>query len=770
MRLKIDHDYDKLPFRSELSFRPLHRRIKTLLDDKATPYSESGRKLLAVLEQNLDILAPSITDETLAAHEDDVRLLMHFVFPELEDDKALCKAYKPYTAKPFFCTGKMMETIERDTVEMELAESTVNTFSNNFRENMLFAYTMLHEIIHDVEHRTRELVIKVHDTERNLDRYFQVDYSFNYVDVGLGELGILPREQFARLLIMQDLEALEAAMPLDDVVFQGFIFARYIEVTERENISQLKSDLVVRDALNHPDKFERIVRRLRSILQIEDLDAGLVFHYRAIRQNAHCTMRSLIREYVGDLSDVMETVYGKVFDSREAVFKPNLDEFVDMDDSNRDVVKFLKSKGIRGVGLIPLLENGVPIAILELSSHMPEVISRNAAQKLADLLPVLTIAVRQEMDEFESRIERTIKAHCTSIHPSVEWRFVEEASRYLNSGKEEGARFKDIEFKDVHPLYGSMDIRGSSTKRNKAIQGDLLDHLSLASDTLRHITMDRPIPLADYYLNELQRFQRVITRDLISGDEISVLEFLHDSVEPFFENIKNNEPSLVETVESYFKWVSPEEGFLNRRRLEYEASVSLINETLSHFLDSEEEEAQAIFPHFFEKYRTDGVEYNIYAGQSMVRGKRFEEVQLKNLRIWQLMNMCRMTRLADSLASSMDAPLKCAPLILVHSAPLSIQFRTDEKQFEVEGSYNVRYEIIKKRIDKSVVAGSGERVTQPGMLTVIYTQEREREEYEGYFRYLEDKGLIEGAVEHLSIQDESGVHGLRALRVKVAKG
>lgn len=661
----------------------------------------------------------------------------------------------------------MWETLENDNVEVELAESMNNKFNSVYREDMLFAYTMLYEISYKVEHAVKEIVIKVHDKERDLDRYFQVDYSFNYVDVDLGGLELLPREPFSRLLIMRDLDALEEAMPLDNVTFNGFVFARNIEVTERENISQLKSELVVRDALNNGEKFKRIIRRLRSILQIDDLEAGLVFHYRAIRQNAHCTARSLIREYTGDLREVMESVYGAVFESGEAVFKPNLNVFLDNDECGQDVVNHLKGKGIQGIGLIPLLEGDNPIAILELSSQTPEVISRNSALKLADLLPVLTIAVRQEMDEFESRIERTIKAHCTSIHPSVEWRFVEEASRYLNNGDEDGARFGNIEFSNVHPLYGSMDIRESSTKRNKAIQGDLLDHLSLASETLKHIAEVSHIPLADYYLNELTRYEKVIANDLNSGDEISALEFLHGSVEPFFLNIRDNEPLQAKAVQTYFNWISPEEGLLNRRRLEYEASVSLINETLSGFLDREEEEAQSIFPHYFEKYRTDGVEYNIYAGQSMAKGKRFDEVQLKNLRIWQLMNMCRMARLADSLTANMGNPLQCAPLILVHSAPLSIQFRTDEKQFEVEGSYNVRYEIIKKRIDKSTVAGTGERATQPGMLTVIYTQEKEREEYEGYFRYLENKGYIEGEVDHLAIQDESGVHGLRALRVRV---
>lgn len=40
------------------------------------------------------------------------------------------------------------------------------------------------------------------------------------------------------------------------------------------------------------------------------------------------------------------------------------------------------------------------------------------------------------------------------------------------------------------------------------------------------------------------------------------------------------------------------------------------------------------------------------------------------------------------------------------STPISIHFKMDEKQFDIDGSYNVRYEIAKKRIDKAKIKGS----------------------------------------------------------------
>jgi len=112
-------------------------------------------------------------------------------------------------------------------------------------------------------------------------------------------------------------------------------------------------------------------------------------------------------------------------------------------------------------------------------------------------------------------------------------------------------------------------------------------------------------------------------------------------------------------------------------------------------------------------------------------------------------------------------PLETTHLILVHSAPLSIRFRMDEKKFDVDGAYNIRYEIIKKRIDKSLVKNSDERITQPGKIAIIYSQEKDAVEYLKYIDYLKSKNLLEGEIENLELEELQGVSGLKAIRITV---
>ena len=121
----------------------------------------------------------------------------------------------------------------------------------------------------------------------------------------------------------------------------------------------------------------------------------------------------------------------------------------------------------------------------------------------------------------------------------------------------------------------------------------------------------------------------------------------------------------------------------------------------------------------------------------------------------------------ERLKSRLRVPLEATHLILVQDTPLAIRFRFDEKRFDVDGAYDMRYEIVKKRIDKALVKGSRERITQPGRIAIVYSNPAEATEYRGYLEYLHHLGYVAGEVEDLDLEELQGVHGLRALRATV---
>ncbi|MEM7298192.1 MAG: GAF domain-containing protein, partial [Bacteroidota bacterium] len=360
-----------------------------------------------------------------------------------------------------------------------------------------------------------------------------------------------------------------------------------------------------------------------------------------------------------------------------------------------------------------------------------------------------------------------IQQECTTIHPAVKWRFEEEAERFMEDQLSGGQPvFKDIVFSNLYPLYGQLDIKGSSERRNKAVSADLLKQIRGVSKVLKAAFKKKPLSAYEELLFRLDSFAAELKNELAAGSEHRILSFLSDDVYPVFDYLKSD-ADLQKSIENYYSMLDEEVKSVYQERKKYDTSVNLINQRLASYIDERQVEAQEMFPHYFERYKTDGVEFNMYLGQSIAKEQQFDKIYLRNLRIWQLVTMCEMENEFHSMKQELGTQIEIASLILVYNTPISVHFRMDEKQFDVEGAYNARYEIIKKRVDKAHIKGTKERITKPENIVIVYSQEKDAQEYRTYLQFLAAKGYLKEEIEDFALEDLQGVHGLRALRVEV---
>lgn len=157
----------------------------------------------------------------------------------------------------------------------------------------------------------------------------------------------------------------------------------------------------------------------------------------------------------------------------------------------------------------------------------------------------------------------------------------------------------------------------------------------------------------------------------------------------------------------------------------------------------------------------------MYIGSSIAKDREFNELFLSNLRLWQLQVMVEMENKYYALKPHLPVKLDVASLVLVYSTSLAIRFRMDEKRFDVDGTYNARYEVIKKRIDKSFVKGTNERLTQKGKLAIVYSQRKDEKEYLRYISFLKAKGYFTNNIEIVELEGVQGVSGLKAIRAEI---
>ena len=418
----------------------------------------------------------------------------------------------------------------------------------------------------------------------------------------------------------------------------------------------------------------------------------------------------------------------------------------------------------------PLLYQRELIGMLSLGSPHPGDLNALSMPRLQEVLPLFSVAVKRSVDELHSRVESFIKEQFTAIHPVVEWRFrktVLQAMEHPGSAEHGGRDMDPIVFRDVHPLFAVSDIRGSSTHRAWAIQADLLKQLGLAREVLRAAHDARALPILDQLTHRIDAHVAEIEVTLRSGDELGVMNFLKADVEPLFDHLQTFGDTVRERIDAYRTAVDPAIGLVYARRKEFDESVTAINEAVSAYIDLEEQAAQGMFPHYFEKQKTDGVDYTIYVGGALREDGVFDPLYLKNLRLWQLMVACGVALRVERLKDRLPVMLDITTLILIQHAPLSIRFRFDEKRFDVDGAYNVRYEIIKKRIDKAIIRGTTERLTQPGKIALVYSHATEASEWREYIEYLQRLGYLTPDVEEVELDELQGAQGLRALRVTV---
>jgi hypothetical protein len=233
------------------------------------------------------------------------------------------------------------------------------------------------------------------------------------------------------------------------------------------------------------------------------------------------------------------------------------------------------------------------------------------------------------------------------------------------------------------------------------------------------------------------------------------------------KSLEKVEANLAERIDNYFKQTDSLTGEFYTNRRNYEKTLTLVNDKLLDILDKRQIEIQQFYPHYYERFKTDGVEHNLYAGSAITPDREFSPIVMQRLRLWQLLVTVEMEMEQFRLKSILPYHLGVTTLILVFTAPIDIRFRMDEKHFDIDGAYNIRYEVIKKRIDKAYVKGTQERITHRGKIVVIYSKEEEETEYLKYLGMLQAAGLIEEAIERVDVEDLQGVSGLKALRAAI---
>ena len=759
-----------LPLQLNISFQKVFVMFQKYADSDFAehPFHEAAKKMVTLFEKTPELIEGFSDLTLLDTYKEQINLLLDPLFPEpllLNEIKA---ASIPFSFTSFKLTDRFENIVNNAGKDYELK---VRNFEDDGMYIMACTFILGYVYGYNVDVK-RPFYFDIPDKTTGTMKYYRTTFNADFSEIiPTKNTPKITEEDYKNLLNnFNDIDLWREKFPPNSYIFKGFGLVSLFDVTAEEMLSSIKANLLA----GGDNLISKLQDNLRDFYSIKDLKLGYSIFDNVNSKICETVLKksnSLIlennTEINCDTNYFCEGIMEKVFHKHEIFTISDVDTYGEHTSKNA-FYKNLKQAGIQSIVLIPIEAtiNG-DLALLEIASPRAYDLNSVTINKLKDIIPVFEAAVKRTSEERQNVLEATIQEHYTSIHSAVKWRFYEAAEKFhLEHQTNENAKLDEIIFHDVYPLFGQSDIKGSSNARNIAIQEDLITQLTLAINVLQGACKNESLPIYNELMFRVSSFLKNVKKGLNAGDEINILDFLKREIYPIFNHIKDINKKLANQVNIYKSSLDKNLGVVYNKRKEYEKSVTLLNDKLATYLDKKQKEAQEMYPHYFERYKTDGVEFNMYIGQSITKEDSFDDIYLYNLRLWQLQTMCEMENIAFNERKNMQHKLRVASLILVHSNPMAIKFRMDEKQFDVDGAYNIRYEIIKKRIDKANIKNTTERLTVPGKIAIVYSQDKDALEYIKYINFLQSRNQL-GKIEFLELEDLQGVSGLKALRVEV---
>lgn len=767
----MENNYFKeSPFKILISFHKLIESLEEIAASSINYRSDYAKALLREVESKPEFREGIDNFEFIKDNEELISYLLADLFPTALTNNEIKAVSLPFHNITFNYSNRFKKILV----------DAGHTFDMNIRDfNEHEFYVMNCTLILNSFYKQKldlgkPLFYDIPDND-GIIRHYRILYNADFIEIfPTGNTIILSDEEINELIDnYQDLELWKQKFPPGSWTIKGFVIMSLIDVTFESAVSNLKTYLL-NPEFKDSGNSQNMDSIFHSVFKIPDLKLGFtmyneeegLFEKPPFKEEKMFSFILLDQKEADCKNALCGCSYENLIESKNVFIIPDVQEFA-KDEQNKFFAEKLLSQNIKSCLLAPVIKNNKLLGILELASSNTRALNSVNANKLEIILPFLEDTVSRTIEDMQNQVEAIIQKEYTTIHPSVYWKFKREARNYFkNISSSKDYILKEIVFKNVFPLYGQIDIKGSSEHRNETVKADLRNQLKSIIEIFDTLKSKSNLIIIEQRKFELQELLLEMDSPLKTDTEQQIQHFIELEIHPVLASIKN-EKDNTEKVTAYFESLDPKTRMFYQARKDFDHTLSVINKKLASVLDAKQVEAQQIYPHYYERFKSDGVEHNLYIGETIAPNIPYDKMYLSNLRLWQLQTLCEMElehhRIKDSLPYSLDV----TSLILVFSAPISIRFRMDEKRFDVDGSYNARYEVVKKRIDKANIKGTDKRITEKEKITIVYSHSQEETEYLKYIKYLQFKKILEPALERFEVEDLQGVSGLKAFRVKV---
>lgn len=515
-----------LPFHLQINFKKLINwwKEQALLPD---PFeSNRAKEVLMRIEKRPELSRPFDNFSLIEKYQEDIHLLLSPFFPSLTTTNEIKAAGIPFRPMLFNLTKRFANILDGINDDILIPESNADLIY------MFSCITILNSYYKANLSLTPNLFFNIRDKQTAIVRRYRAFINVDFTEIvpGKNVQPLTEKEIYELTNNFGNTELWKKKIPPDSFKFEGFTILTLFDVTRDESVSALKFDLIKKDSLTRPDIIEQIQVNLSAMLNIPGLKTGFI-SFNKERQLLQSVGFGFWNSIV--LSDRKNIKINEAFCNLSNQFlfennQPLVFQHIDEKTAGENIlVKKLARLGFKSYLAMPLFYNNELIGILEAGSEQPNALNTITVYKLQEVTSLFTIAMKRSQDEMQNQIDAIIRQKCTAIHASVAWRFIEAAEKLLESKMINGdEKMEDIVFSNVYPLYGQSDIQGSSTERNRSIQADIIEQLSLVKNILNIAVRKFALPVYKDLRFRVENYIQQLRKELSAGDENIVLEFL----------------------------------------------------------------------------------------------------------------------------------------------------------------------------------------------------------------------------------------------------
>src|SRR5690606_23878761 len=144
--------------------------------------------------------------------------------------------------------------------------------------------------------------------------------------------------------------------------------------------------------------------------------------------------------------------------------------------------------------------------------------------------------------------------------------------------------FNKIVFEKVYPLFGQMDVKGSSEARNIATQKDLSLQLKMVSKIVYSLIAEHHLPIYEQLKFQVEDLLTGLETDFRVDSEQKITTFLKNDIEKLFRFLAEKDANIKDAIDNYFSKIDDDLEVIYFHRKHYDDTIALINKNMAALL------------------------------------------------------------------------------------------------------------------------------------------------------------------------------------------